>query len=83
MCSAPLGLVPGAAGATSGGRPAAVQQAPRALGWQGTSPTGVECERMAGVVLVPGVQLLVTEGLVPVHVSDGIQPRNELKGVTT
>lgn len=60
----------------------AVQQAPGALGWQGTSPTGVEHERMAGVVLVPGVQLLATGRLVPVHVSDGIQPRREQAGVT-
>lgn len=42
---------------------------------------GVECERMAGLVLVLGVQLLITGGLVPVHVSDEIQPRNEQKGV--
>lgn len=58
-----------------------MQQAQRALGCQGTNPMGVECERMAGLVLVLGVQLLITGGLVPVHVSDEIQPRNEQKGV--
>lgn len=42
---------------------------------------GVECERMAGLVLVLGVQLLITGGLVPVHVSDEIQLRNEQEGV--
>lgn len=51
----------------------AVQQALGALGWQGTNPVGV--------VLVPGVQLLVTEGLVPVPVSEETQPGNQQKGV--
>lgn len=59
-----------------------MQQAPRALGWQGTNPMGMEHERMAGLMLVPDVQLLFTAGLVPVHASDEIQPRNEHKGVT-
>lgn len=63
-------------------QPCVVQQALRALGWQGTSPMGMEHERMAGLVLVPGVQLLITERLVPVPASDEIQPRNEQKGAT-
>lgn len=59
-----------------------MQQALGALGWQGTSPVGVEHGRMAGLVLVPGAQLLLTEGLLAVHVSDEIQPRNEQEGLT-
>lgn len=39
-----------------------MQQAQRALGCQGTNLMGVERERMAGLVLVFGVQLLITEG---------------------
>lgn len=37
-------------------QPCVEQQAARALGWQGTSPVGVECERMAGLGLVPGAR---------------------------
>lgn len=51
-------------------------------GLQGTSPTGGQRGRVAGVLLVPGVQLLLTAGLLPVHGSDGIQPRSEHRGVT-
>lgn len=64
-------------------QPCVVQQAPRALGLQGTNPMGVEHERMAGLMLVPSVQLLLTAGLIPGHASDEIQPRNEHKGVTS
>lgn len=55
-----------------------MQQALGALGWQGTSLVGLEHERVAGLVLVPGVQLLITERLVPVMKSSLGMSRNGL-----